>query len=360
MQVGACITFGNHRGAHSDYDLYRAELELADLVEPLGFDSVWGVEHHFTDYNISPDVLQWLTYMAARTERIQLGSMVVVLPWHNPLRVAEQIVMLDHLSDGRLILGLGRGAGRVEFDAFGVDMAESRQRFTEYAQMLVDGLETGYCEFDGDFLTQPRVALRPTPFKSFDGRTYVGSLSPESAPVIAELGAGILLVPQKPWERVREELETYRQHFLEAQGRPAPAPIFACWLFCDEDADRAVEVGRRYIGDYWDSILDHYEFHTGHLTGQKGYEYYGKIRDTMEEKGEQGMRDFFVDLQVLGTPAQCVERIGEITSMIGADTFVGIFSYAGMPFDEAERNMRLFGDEVLPELKRLVPTASSA
>ena len=108
-----------------------------------------------------PDVLQFLTYMAGRTERAELGSMVVVLPWHGPLRVAEEVSMLDTISDGRLILGLGRGAGKVEFDGF-------------------------------------RLDIRPAPFKTFRGRTYAASVSPESAPIMAKLGVGMLIIPQKP------------------------------------------------------------------------------------------------------------------------------------------------------------------
>src|SRR5258706_1999543 len=99
-----------------DAEVYRQELRLGDLAEPLGFDSVWGVEHHFTDYTMCPDVLEFLTFIAGRTRKVQLGSMVVVLPWHDPLRVAEQVSMLDHMSDGRFILGIGRGLGRVEFE----------------------------------------------------------------------------------------------------------------------------------------------------------------------------------------------------------------------------------------------------
>jgi len=90
---------GVHRKAHRAARLAPLEARiLEDLVEPLGFDSVWGVEHHFTDYTMCPDVLQYLTWIAARTTRVQIGSMVVVLPWHDPLRVAEQICMLDAMS----------------------------------------------------------------------------------------------------------------------------------------------------------------------------------------------------------------------------------------------------------------------
>src|SRR5215510_14650685 len=86
MHVGLGLVFQGIGEGRSDRDVYRHELRLGDLAEPLGFESIWGVEHHFTDYTMCPDVLQYLTYFAARTERVQLGSMVVVLPWHDPLR----------------------------------------------------------------------------------------------------------------------------------------------------------------------------------------------------------------------------------------------------------------------------------
>ena len=131
MHVGYAPLFQNPGNALSDAEVYRQELRLAEMAEPLGFDSVWSVEHHFTDYTMCPDVLQFLSYMAGRTQRVKLGSMVVVLPWHDPVRVAEQIVMLDHLSGGRVILGLGRGLARVEYEGFRIDQNEGRQRFVE-------------------------------------------------------------------------------------------------------------------------------------------------------------------------------------------------------------------------------------
>jgi alkanesulfonate monooxygenase SsuD/methylene tetrahydromethanopterin reductase-like flavin-dependent oxidoreductase (luciferase family) len=107
------------------------------MVEPLGFDSLWGVEHHFSPYTMLPDVLQFLTYMAGRTRRIGFGSMVVVLPWHDPVRVAEQIAMLDmYCRDRELTLGFGRRAGRIEYDGFRVPMSESRERFSEAAEIV--------------------------------------------------------------------------------------------------------------------------------------------------------------------------------------------------------------------------------
>src|SRR5881396_696052 len=215
MHVGMAAVFQNPGKARTDREVYTGELRLADLAEPLGFESIWGVEHHFTEYTMCPDVLQYLTYFAGRTHTIQLGSMVVVLPWHDPLRVAEQVVMLDHFSNGRFIFGIGRGLGRVEFEGFGVNQEESREIFVEAAQMILEGLEKGYCEFDGRYVKQIRRDIRPRPFKSFRGRTYAAAVSPESSRIMAQLGIGILIIPQKPWELVAKELNDYRRVYSE-------------------------------------------------------------------------------------------------------------------------------------------------
>ena len=161
MHVGMSVIFQNPGEQIPDKDAYARDLHLAMQAEPLGFQSIWSVEHHFTDYTMCPDVFQFLTYMAAKTEHIQLGSMVCVLPWHDPVRVAEQISMLDNLSDGRVILGMGRGTGRVEFDGFGVDMGTARLRFKESAEIVLNALEQGWIEYSGELLHQQRRDIRP-------------------------------------------------------------------------------------------------------------------------------------------------------------------------------------------------------
>ena len=360
MHVGMAAVFQNPRRALTDRDVYRNDLRLADLAEPLGFESIWGVEHHFTDYTMCPDVLQFLTYMAGRTRRAQLGSMVVVLPWHDPMRVAEEVSMLDNISDGRLILGLGRGAGKVEFDGFRLPMEESRQRFVEGAEMVLTGLERGWCEYRGTHVNQPRADIRPAPFKTFRGRTYAAAVSPESAPIMAKLGVGMLIIPQKPWKEVASELEAYRETYRRVNGTEAPPPIAAGWTFCDENADRARELAHRYIGGYFESVLAHYDFAGDHLAKTKGYEYYGKMADKIHTYGAATVTDYFVDLQVWGTPEQCVARIADIHRRVGNSHFVGVFSYAGMPPAEAERNMRLFARAVMPELRKIESAAAVA
>src|SRR5206468_1627430 len=133
MHVGLSVTFQNLDAKHTDAEIYQHELGMADMAEPMGFDSIWAAEHHFNGYTMCPNVHQFLTYMAGRTKRVKLGSMVSVLPWHDPVRVAEEVSVLEHLSGGRVILGIGRGLGRIEFNGFRVPMGESRERFVAYA-----------------------------------------------------------------------------------------------------------------------------------------------------------------------------------------------------------------------------------
>ncbi|MBI2767106.1 MAG: LLM class flavin-dependent oxidoreductase [Chloroflexi bacterium] len=352
MHVGFGPLFQNPENELSDLEVYQQELRLADLAEPLGFDSVWSVEHHFTDYTMCPDVIQFLSYMAGRTTRLKLGSMVVVLPWHDPVRVAEQVAMLDNMSGGRMILGVGRGLGRVEFGGFRVDMNESRARFDEYAALILTGLERGYLEFEGEFIRQPRRDIRPAPFRSFKGRTFAAAVSPDSIPVAARIGAGLLVIPQKPWPDVAKDFELYRQVWSETWATPPAKPLMGGFCFVDRDPARAKDMALRYIGRYYHTVMKHYEMTAGHFAETKGYEYYSKLHKYIDRHGKDGAAEAFADLMPWGTPDQVLEKLHTIRGVIDMKGMMCHFAYAGMPYTEAERNMRLWAEAVLPELKR--------
>lgn len=359
MHVGLAPLFQNLGQPVPDHEVYRQELRLAALAEPLGFDSVWSVEHHFTDYTMVPDVTQFLSYMAGHTERVQLGSMVIVLPWHDPVRVAEEVSMLDNLSGGRMILGVGRGLGRVEFEGFRVPMEESRDRFVETAELVLEGLERGYVELDGQFLQQPRRDIRPQPFKSFRGRTFAAAVSPESMPIMARLGVGLLVIPQKPWDVVKEDFDVYHGVWAEAHGDSAPpAPMCGGFCFVDESADRAEELAYRYIGRYYHSVMEHYEMTAGHLQHTRGYEFYSRIHEHIGKRTADGAAADFVRLMPWGTPAQVIEKIENIHRTIGARGTMCHFAYGGMDYAEAERNLHLFVDAVMPELHGIGPRSA--
>ena len=360
MHVGMSTVFQSANCDLPDHQVYQNEVHLADLAEPLGYQSIWGVEHHFTDYTMCPDPIQYLSYMAGRTEHVQLGTMVVVLPWHDPMRVAEEVSMLDNLSNGRMILGIGRGLARVEYQGFRLDMSESRTRFVESAEMLLGGLETGFCEFHGEFINQPKAAIRPAPLNSFKGRTFAAAVSPESSQIMAELGVGLLIIPQKPWDDVVTELESYREVYRRVNREEPPAPIVVGFTYCDEDPARAEEMARRHVGAYWESVMEHYEIRNDHFKGLKGYEYYNNMTEKVAQYGDDDVREFFMNLQVWGTPEQCLEKIERIHERVGHGSYVAVFSYGGMPYADAEASMRLFAEKVMPRLKEIEPAPAGA
>ena len=178
MNVGMMMVFASYGWDDcSDARVWEEEIRLARLAADLGFDCLWSAEHHFNDYSFVPDNLQLMTYLTALCPNVDLGTAAVILPWHDPLRVAEQAAVLDMLSKGRLRLGLGRGLARREFAAFRLSMDELRERFDEAAPMIVKALKTGFIEGDGKFYKQPRIEIRPRPQYSFDGRIYAVAAS---------------------------------------------------------------------------------------------------------------------------------------------------------------------------------------
>ena len=141
MDVGMMMVFASYGWENcSDARVWDEEIRLARLAADLGFDCLWSAEHHFNDYSFVPDNLQLMTYLTALCPDVDLGTAAVIVPWHDPLRVAEQAAVLDMLSKGRLRLGLGRGLARREFAAFRLSMDESRERFDEAAPMIVNAL----------------------------------------------------------------------------------------------------------------------------------------------------------------------------------------------------------------------------
>jgi alkanesulfonate monooxygenase SsuD/methylene tetrahydromethanopterin reductase-like flavin-dependent oxidoreductase (luciferase family) len=354
MKVGVSLFFQNYfKAERPDREVYREDLALADLIEPLGFDSVWVVEHHFTPYTMIPDAVQLLSYFCGRTKRIGFGTMVVVLPWHDPVRVAEQLAMLDIFTGGRdLTLGFGRGAARVEFEGFRIPMGESRERFAEAAEVVRLALTNERFSFKGKYYSIPETSIRPHPArKNLTERFYGAIVSPETGEIMARAGMGMLVIPQKPWTEHRKDYDAYRAS-CERGGIEAKPPIVVCWVYCTDNEERAREGAVRWMGNYADSVLKHYEYdEPTHFAAAKGYEYHARMAEAARTNAAV-FREFFAQTQVFGTPERCVEILHTIRDTMDAAEFVGVFKYGGMPLEEAERSMRLFAREVLPKIQR--------
>ncbi len=351
MNVGVLLIFQNFMGRLADGEMVDGEIQLALLAEELGFDSVWPPEHHFTDYSACPDNIQLLTYLAGRTRRIKLGTGAVIVPWNDPLRVVEKIVLLDHLSGGRAILGLGRGLSRHEYDHFGIDRNTSRDRFDEASRMIVEALETGFIEGDGPYYPQPRTEIRPRPLEGFGDRLYAVGLSPESVEQAAKLGARLMTFSQQPWELYKDgPLASYRKAFREAHGMEAPPPLTGDLMFCHADETRAEEVAMEHMSNYFLTIADHYELMSEQFKQAKGYEFYASAAELFAAVGVESAARTYCQVQTWGTPDQIIDKLRARQALIGDFNVVLIARYGGMPLELAEQSLRLFADEVLPEL----------
>ena len=354
MKVGTALSILAQPG-RPDAALYHEHMAIGDLAEPLGFDSLWALEHHFTGYSMSPAPLQLLTYYAGRTKRVTLGTCVVVLPWHDPIRVAEQIALLDIISGGRTLMGFGRGTATVEYEGFRIPMDEARPRFVESAQLIIKALENETFEWDGEFFKIPKMSIRPRPISHPERRFYASSVSPESAEVMAKLGFGMLVVMQNEWAKAAEDIHRYRQMIRSVGHTPRP-PIILTNVACAPTREEARDWATTYLAEKWDSIDNHYHFSDGHLSNVKGYESYGKLAKTYTKMKEDSFRakatDFYVSIQIAGTPDDCIQQIAELRRLTGMDHLVTEFSFGSMPHHLSENSMRLFADKVMPVLQR--------
>jgi len=340
---------------HSDAAVLAEHMALGDLAEPLGFDSLFALEHHFTGYAMSPSPTQLLSYYAGRTRRITLGTAVIVLPWHDPVRVAEEIALLDVLSGGRCLFGFGRGAASAEYAGFRVPMEEARARFVEAARIVVKALTEPSFDWDGEFFHIPRTSIRPRPISHPERRFYASSVSPESAEIMAKLGFGVLVVMQNEWPKAAQDIERYRDIATSVGHTPRP-PIILMNVSVAETRTEAQERAQTYLSRKWDSIDNHYHFSDGHLASVKGYEFYGNMAKTYSKLKDESYRkkatEFYVKIQVVGTPDDCLQQLAELHRLTGLDHLVTEFGYGCMPHEEAELNMRLFAERVMPVLQR--------
>ena len=194
MDVGMQLVFASAGwDGITDGQVYKDEIKLALMAEELGFDVIWPAEHHFFDYSFCPDNTQLLSYLAAATERIDLGTAAVIMPWNDPLRIAEKVSMIDHFTNGRLRFGVGRGLARREFNIFRTSMDESRTRFDEAAKMIVEALETGFIE--GDDLHPPANRAKMasgTPLTDADRWPWLDAIAAEAHAIEARGGSVVI------------------------------------------------------------------------------------------------------------------------------------------------------------------------
>jgi alkanesulfonate monooxygenase SsuD/methylene tetrahydromethanopterin reductase-like flavin-dependent oxidoreductase (luciferase family) len=323
--------------------LYREAIDQCVDGEALGFESAWPVEHHF-NLKVSslscPSLL--LAAIAERTQRMRLGTAIVQLPLAHPLRVAEELATLDVLSDGRVEVGIGRGANPAHFGGFNVSPAESRDRLAEGLQLLRTAFTEERFSFEGKFWQARGASLVPRPIQPRP-RIHVAANSPETAAFAGQTGCAALFAAHvNPFPKLKELLAIYRNARREAGHGEAPP----------EDVTLLMPT---YIASSLQQVRDELEpsvLHSAQLTASLLEIVMQKVPSEAERNKLLPLLEHLrsIDFQkvrttmgVAGTPSDVRERFVEIEREFNPGRVIAWFNYGGLvPHAHVRRSMALF------------------
>lgn len=336
----------------SQADVYRNEVEQLVLAETQGFDSVWVAEHHFSRYGIAPSIHLTAAHLAARTSRVRIGTAVTVLPFFHPIRVAEEVAMLDHLSGGRLDWGVGRGYQGFEFAGFGVDIRQSHRIFREQLEVILRAFTGERFAHEGEFFRFPELQVLPTPVQKPRPPIWIAALSPETIEWAARGGWPVLTDQFSPTRRIEEnralylasaanagvdtrrfELPTLRQvyvgeTFAKAREEAGPALL---WYY------RALaRVGSP--GGAGGAFPENYSFYR--IFGEEGLD---------PDRDREGfLRFLFDECTIVGDEAFCRDRIAELGERIGLDHLIAWQNFGDLPHEATLASQRRLIEKVAP------------
>jgi alkanesulfonate monooxygenase SsuD/methylene tetrahydromethanopterin reductase-like flavin-dependent oxidoreductase (luciferase family) len=330
----------------------KNQLELMVEAERLGYDSVWPAEHHFSEYGYCASPQVSLAAVAARTSKIRLGTGVVILPFHHPVRVAEDFAFIDLMSDGRVDFGVGRGYQPTEYKGFALDQTRSREIFDECMQIIERCWTEDRFSFKGEFYHFEDICVRPKPLQKPTPPIYMACLSPTTFEVAGRRGYNVLMstVFGLSVEAAKQGIADYRRGRREAGLDPDGGSV-ACLVMVYPGKTR--EIARRTFGPrvnwYYRTIAKYVAPPRG-VADVKSYEGYGAARDlaaTLEF-------DNIVEGSsiVCGETDYCVNKLGELARDFGFDELLCWTRIGGLENDKVLSAMELLGGEVIPAVRK--------
>lgn len=357
MRIGTYFFLQSPPGRAADA-IIGEEIEQMVLSERLGFDSVWLTEHHYADYGLSsaPSVL--LATVAARTERVSLGTAVYVIPFHHPLRLAEETATLDILSRGRLVVGLGRGNRPLEFLGHSVPQDESRTRLEEGVELLRRAWTEDRVTFHGRHWQIRDVPVYPKPLTQPHPPLAFAVSSPESLAWAGANGFAIMTSGLfTPLEAMLKQRATYVEALRTAGHTDAAvANLLGRWVatkhvyVAPTDAQARAEAEgpeRWYLDAFVRSIRP---------DGLPGLSEAVRQRATEAAARIAALRwdQLVEDSLLIGSPATVRRKVAEL-QQAGVGELLCWMNFGDIPPEKARRSMQLIAEEVLPEFRRLEP-----
>ncbi|BBK32261.1 alkanesulfonate monooxygenase SsuD/methylene tetrahydromethanopterin reductase-like flavin-dependent oxidoreductase (luciferase family) [Stella humosa] len=312
------------------------------LAEELGFDTVWFAEHHFANLGMCPSPLLMAAHAAARTSRIRLGTGVVVLPFYNPMRLADEVAYVDQLSGGRLSLGIGSGSHRHEFSGLGVPIAEARARFGEALDVLDMALDHDRVEYQGRFVQVPETFLPLRPVQQ-PVPIFLAGLAKD--PAMIERVArrrytpfvSAMWMPAAAVAAIRAPYDAARK----AAGRDPAVEPFAIQrlLYVTDDRADAEDAARRAI--YTHRVVAALKAGQGRFAD-------GYVEEVATDH-DPSVEDV-LSKALIGPPERLVEMLRQDVAEIGPSHLSLFMNFGGMEHARVARSMERFAREVRPHL----------
>jgi alkanesulfonate monooxygenase SsuD/methylene tetrahydromethanopterin reductase-like flavin-dependent oxidoreductase (luciferase family) len=268
-----------------------------------------------------------------------------VLPWYHPLRLAEEIAMLNSLTRGTLHLGIGRGTAKMEYDAYNVDMNEARARFAECFHIVEKGLKGAPFTHHGRFwkIEQP-IRIRPEPVAK-PVRFYGAIGSPASAEVMGDLGVPPICLSTFPDGLLAKILARWRAR-AGAKADDAILPISVKLFIADTD-EEARYLGRRYYPPYFALQADHYEADNNPWAGMPEYQDFSRMFANLRKMTDPNELGPFLDANLVGSPTTICRRIDALIAL-GFNYFMVSCATPGTPIELRQRQMTRFAEEICP------------
>lgn len=349
MQFGFCYIPDYYPNLHGSYAAwYRRLLHEWGTADALGYDALWIAEHRFAGYAFcsTPVVAQAI---ADRTERIRIGTAVSLLPQRHPVLTAEDWAAVDLLSNGRLNFGIGRGIFAYDFGAVGIPSSESRERFEEAWEVIRRLWTEEHVTHQGKFWSFEDHTLGPKPLQQPLPPTYVACIAtPDSYRWAGQHGCHLMVAPflLKSTAQQVEYLDLYRESLAQAGHDPAKFHIIGNYhlaLVRDERESKQVDSHIFQYLNFLSSIQTNQKVHLD-STQYAAYE----SGETLW-KDAQELRD---NRAIVGTPQQCIDRLGALAAATGVTGWMFHINYGGVPHERVIDQMHLFAEEVMPHFKK--------
>jgi luciferase family oxidoreductase group 1 len=339
MQFGTFLLMQSPSACPSE-EVYARAIEQAQAAEDLGFRNIWLAEHHFSTYGYVGRPVQLATFIAARTQRLRVGTAVIVVPLHHPLVIAEEIAMLDQLAGGRVDIGLGRGYQYYEFERLGLDLDSARDRWDEAIDIILLALRGQPFTYEGAHYRIPETSVFPHPVQRPHPPIWVTAQSPESVAATVRRGFNLLTGGfGVSVERMAEFRSLYDRLLAEVQPERVPeVGVQRAVYVTDSEADaRDAAEEARWNMRVTLSLRNHYEkVEQGHAVAVPG-------------PSEPSTEELLERYLVIGTPETVVRQIRRLEEAVGIGHFNCSFWFGDLSQERVLRSMRLFADEVMPE-----------